>query len=171
MNTGIVPTGTDMSIVEIWMTLGSHTGGYEEFYLLEYKAEQSGESQPTFRKNISPPFSESKSKLFLLPALCWFLAWFAIWPWIWRQHITPKRRLTSTELHVFIPQKIEIFFEMVYHHHSLSASQFIRLYGKNSIDLWLNFYGQRLRTKEIYGKATVISQNFDFLQTTSISLA
>jgi hypothetical protein len=40
------------SICRIW---GSHSDGYEEFYLLGYNYVQSVESQPTFRRNISPP--------------------------------------------------------------------------------------------------------------------
>jgi hypothetical protein len=32
---------------------GSHSGGYEEFYLPEYYAVYPGESQPTFRRRIS----------------------------------------------------------------------------------------------------------------------
>jgi hypothetical protein len=34
----------------------------EELYLLRYNAVQSIESQPTFRRNISPPSSGSKNK-------------------------------------------------------------------------------------------------------------
>jgi hypothetical protein len=43
----------------IW---GSDSGGYDEFYLLGYNAVYSIESQPTFRKNMSPPSSGSKNK-------------------------------------------------------------------------------------------------------------
>jgi hypothetical protein len=35
----------------------------KEFYLLGYKAVYSGESQPTFRRSISPPSSWPKSEL------------------------------------------------------------------------------------------------------------
>jgi hypothetical protein len=38
----------------IW---GSHSGGYEEYNLLGYKAVLSVECQQTFRRNISPPYS------------------------------------------------------------------------------------------------------------------
>jgi hypothetical protein len=41
---------------KIW---GSHSGGYEEFYLPGYVTE-SAESWPTFWRNISPPSSGSK---------------------------------------------------------------------------------------------------------------
>jgi hypothetical protein len=41
---------------------GSHSGGYEELYLLGYKAVWPVENQPTFRRNMSPPSSESKNK-------------------------------------------------------------------------------------------------------------
>jgi hypothetical protein len=43
----------------IW---GSHSGGYEEFYLLGCNTVQSVESQPIFRGKISPPSSGRKSK-------------------------------------------------------------------------------------------------------------
>jgi hypothetical protein len=49
----------------IW---GSHSGGYEEYYLLGYKAVQSVESQPKFRKTISPPVFGSKNKASEKPA-------------------------------------------------------------------------------------------------------
>jgi hypothetical protein len=38
---------------------GSHSGSHEEYYPLEYNAVYSVESQPTFRKNISPSSSGS----------------------------------------------------------------------------------------------------------------
>jgi hypothetical protein len=37
--------GKQWKICRIW---GSHSGGYEVFYLLEYKAVWSGESQPSY---------------------------------------------------------------------------------------------------------------------------
>jgi hypothetical protein len=36
---------------------GSHSGRYEELYILGYNAMQSVESRPTFRRNMPPPFS------------------------------------------------------------------------------------------------------------------
>jgi hypothetical protein len=41
---------------------GSHKGGFKEYYFLGYNVMKSAESQSTFRKNISPTFSESKNK-------------------------------------------------------------------------------------------------------------
>jgi hypothetical protein len=41
---------------KIW---GSHNGGYEHFCLMGDNAVQSVESQPTFRRNMSPPSSSS----------------------------------------------------------------------------------------------------------------
>jgi hypothetical protein len=49
----------------IW---GSHSGGYENFYLLGYNTVQSIESQPTFRMNTSPSSSELKNKPSKIPA-------------------------------------------------------------------------------------------------------
>jgi hypothetical protein len=46
-------------ICRIW---GSHSGGYEEYHHLGYNAVQSVDSQPTFRRNISPPSSGPKHK-------------------------------------------------------------------------------------------------------------
>jgi hypothetical protein len=46
--------------IKIW---GSHSGGYEEFfYLQEYNAVKSVESQPMIRSNMSLPSSGSKNK-------------------------------------------------------------------------------------------------------------
>jgi hypothetical protein len=39
---------------------------FEDYYLLGYDAVYSFESQPTFRRNISPPFSDS-NKLSKIP--------------------------------------------------------------------------------------------------------
>jgi hypothetical protein len=63
-----------------------------------YNALQSCESQPTFRTNISPPSSGSKSKPSnelvwnrqqtapcLLPGPCWFLACLILRLWIWKR--------------------------------------------------------------------------------------
>jgi hypothetical protein len=45
--------------VSYFRNWGSHTIGYEVLYLLTYNAVYSVESQPTFRRNISPPSSGS----------------------------------------------------------------------------------------------------------------
>jgi hypothetical protein len=45
-------------VCRIW---GSHSGGYEEFYILGYNVVYSDERQPTSRKNISLPSSGSKN--------------------------------------------------------------------------------------------------------------
>jgi hypothetical protein len=45
-----------------------HSGGYEEFYLLEYNAMYSVESQLTFQRNMYPPGSN------------WFLSWLIFDP-------------------------------------------------------------------------------------------
>jgi hypothetical protein len=44
------------------MVWGSHNGGYEEFCLLGYNSLQSVGSQQTFRRNMMPPSSGSRSK-------------------------------------------------------------------------------------------------------------
>jgi hypothetical protein len=41
---------------------GSHSGGYEESYLLGYNTTQSVECLPTFWSHMSPPSSGSKNK-------------------------------------------------------------------------------------------------------------
>jgi hypothetical protein len=45
--------------------------GYAEFYLLGHNAMYSVESQPTFRRNLSPPSSGSKNKLSKKPEKRW----------------------------------------------------------------------------------------------------
>jgi hypothetical protein len=41
---------------------GSHSSGYEEYYLLGYYAVKPVESQLTFQRNMSPPSSGPKNK-------------------------------------------------------------------------------------------------------------
>jgi hypothetical protein len=56
--------------------VGSHSGGFEEFYLLGYNAVYSVERQPTIRRNISPSSSGLKNKpreKQLLPTACFML--------------------------------------------------------------------------------------------------
>jgi hypothetical protein len=62
--------------------------GSQEFCLLG-----NDESQPTFRRNISPPSSGSKDNPDKRPA-AGFLAWFILRPWRWGRHVPPKRMLT-----------------------------------------------------------------------------
>jgi hypothetical protein len=45
--------------LKIW---GSHSGGYEVYYLLGYNTVWSVESPPAFRRNISPPSSGSNKR-------------------------------------------------------------------------------------------------------------
>jgi hypothetical protein len=50
----------DRNLEQICRIWGSHSGDYEEFYLLGYNAVSSVGSQPTFRMNMSPLSSGSK---------------------------------------------------------------------------------------------------------------
>jgi hypothetical protein len=45
----------------------SHSGSKEKFHFLGYNALKSGERQPTFRTNISPPFSGLNNKSSYIP--------------------------------------------------------------------------------------------------------
>jgi hypothetical protein len=68
----------------------------------------------TFKKNISPPSSELKSKqtrsrTWLLAVSCCFLSYLTIRPWRWKQYVSPKHRLTFTGLNNVISKKTEIF--------------------------------------------------------------
>jgi hypothetical protein len=54
-----LPTKMHIFLYSIWRF---QSGDYEEFYHLEYNAVLSGENQPTFREDISPSSSKSKSK-------------------------------------------------------------------------------------------------------------
>jgi hypothetical protein len=58
---------------------------------------------------MSPPFSGSTNKLFLLPASRCILAWRILRHWRRRRHFPPKRRLTFNWLLGVIFQKIELF--------------------------------------------------------------
>jgi hypothetical protein len=68
-----------------------------------------------FRRNISPPFSRSKSRPNKILVLCfymrsrWFLARIFFRPWSWSRYVPPKLRWTSNGLHGVITQKIVLF--------------------------------------------------------------
>jgi hypothetical protein len=47
---------------QVFRISGSHSGGYEEFFILGYNALQAVQCQPTFWRNMSPPSSRSKNK-------------------------------------------------------------------------------------------------------------
>jgi hypothetical protein len=87
---------------------GTHSSGYEEFYLLGYNAMQSVESQLMFGRNTLPPSLVSKNTLCLLPASCWFLAWLILWPWRCTRHVPPKRQLAFKSLYGLIFQNAEL---------------------------------------------------------------
>jgi hypothetical protein len=74
---------------------GSHSGGL--WRVLSYNAVWSEENQPMFRKNMSSPSLGSKSKPSKKPA------------WWWKRYVSPKRRLTFTDLHGVIFHKPELF--------------------------------------------------------------
>jgi hypothetical protein len=59
-------------------------------------------SQPTFRRNISPPSSGSNNKSSKIPAWSRLI----LRHWKWRRHVPPKRQLTFNGLHGVIFQKI-----------------------------------------------------------------
>jgi hypothetical protein len=61
---------------------GSHSGTYEELCLQGYNVIYSGESQLTFRRNMSPPSSgsEKQESNMSLPASCCSLAWLLLYP-------------------------------------------------------------------------------------------
>jgi hypothetical protein len=106
---------------------GSQCGGYEDFCLLRYKAVQYVESQPMFRRNMSPPSSGSKNKPTSEPPYIQIYNWrprhclkwsfiiltdtcftpiscCILGPWRWRRNGPPKRRLTLNGLHGVISQ-------------------------------------------------------------------
>jgi hypothetical protein len=62
--------------------------------------------EPTFRRNVSPPFTWSK----ISQAICWMLVPFSsdFRPWRWRWYVLPKRQFTY-ELRGSISQKMATF--------------------------------------------------------------
>jgi hypothetical protein len=68
-----------------------------------------------FQRHTSPPSSGSKNEASKKPvrkqnSACrllshWCFAWLILRPWIWRQHVPAKRRLTLNGLHGVINQK------------------------------------------------------------------
>jgi hypothetical protein len=58
---------------------------------------------------VNRSFGETGSEVILLPASRWFLACIILRPWRWKLYFPPKHRLTFSELHGVISQKIELF--------------------------------------------------------------
>jgi hypothetical protein len=80
------------STSRLCMIWGSHSGGYEEYNLLGYKAVYSGECQPTCLQ-------------------AGFLLSLFFRPWRYRRYVPPKRRLTLNGLHgVIIPDDGTLHF-------------------------------------------------------------
>jgi hypothetical protein len=108
------------------MVFGSHSDVHGESYLMGYNALQSGESQPTFRRNVSPQYScssfiynirSSASNLLCSVYIsCWFLALFVLQPWKWRRHVPPKWKLTFTGLLRYIPEDSSSVLTLHHHH-------------------------------------------------------
>jgi hypothetical protein len=83
----------------------------------------------------------------LLPASHWFLVWRVLRPWIWRQYISPKRRLTFGRLYGTISEKTEPFntnmtenlvwnFYFVYvdeYKHGVSINMWVKYAGKGTL--------------------------------------
>jgi hypothetical protein len=64
-------------------TWSSHSCRYKEFCLLGHTTVWSDETQPTFRRNMSPPSSVLKNNSSSMnQAASWFLAWLTLKPWI-----------------------------------------------------------------------------------------
>jgi hypothetical protein len=72
-------------------SVGSHSGGYEEFCIY---------------CDLMPG---SPLKALSSVASWWFLASLILQPWRWRRYISPKRRLIFNWLRGLVSQKIEIF--------------------------------------------------------------
>jgi hypothetical protein len=94
-------------------TWGFHSGGYEEYHLLWYNAVWSVDCQPRFRRIISPPSSGSKKLVELetssLPAFTLVSCSAYFFDPEDGSDVPPKRRLTLSELHGVISQKMVLF--------------------------------------------------------------
>jgi hypothetical protein len=91
---------------------------FEKSCLLGYNIVYFNESQPPFRRNMTPPFSKSKSMWRKKTtwrgskqrrASRWFLASFAIRPWRRSRHISPNHLSTLIELFSVMFQKKILF--------------------------------------------------------------
>jgi hypothetical protein len=100
---------------------GSHSSGYEQFYLLGYTVMKTTVTELTFWRKILSPASrlkkwakqEPRKNQSLLPASCWFLALYILWPWRWRWHVSLKHLLTFNRLLGIISQDIKLFFNFL----------------------------------------------------------
>jgi hypothetical protein len=105
------PIYSPYSHVTIYRIFSSRSGGFEQFCLGESNAVYSVESKQTFRRNVSPPCSGSKTKpraaCHLISRL--FLAWLILLLWSRGRHVSPKRWLTFNGLHDVTSQRTEVF--------------------------------------------------------------
>jgi hypothetical protein len=124
----------------IW---GSHSSGYEEFYLLGHYTLQSSDSQPTFQRKISPLSSGTRnnmpSTLCFLLASCWFLAWLSLWHSRRKWYIPPECWLIFTGLYGITSHKRELFIKWNYlKSYSCFAPNFTSNYNKKIILINVN---------------------------------
>jgi hypothetical protein len=172
----------DIALCRIW---GSHSGGYEEFYLLGYDTMQSVETKPTFRRNT---FSRLQAEFCLLLASCWFLAWLILRPWICRRHIPPKSPLKMNGLYGVISMKIKQLLSLMEERETnlnfcewtcreecillncnVVSFENVRRFGRI---YWLQFLARRINKtrkepEHVAREAIFSSENFTCLWTTS----
>jgi hypothetical protein len=77
----------------------SHSGVHHEFYLHGYNVVWPVETQPSFRRNILPRASGSKSKPLKKNSMKQAAR-------RWRRYVSPKRRFTFIDLYGILSQKI-----------------------------------------------------------------
>jgi hypothetical protein len=74
------------------------------YYVVHWKSTDVSEEHITsiFR-------NQNEAEVWSLPASRWFHVWLNLIHWRWRQHVTPKCRLTFSGIQGFVSQKIGLF--------------------------------------------------------------
>jgi hypothetical protein len=107
---------------EVWERIwGSHSGGYEEYYLLgktpcsplKVNRRFGGIYRLHFHCLKISRARNQREIRWQTELSRWFLARHIFRPWRWRRYVPPKRRLTFNGLHSIMSQKMVLFITTV----------------------------------------------------------